>query len=288
LLWVTIIAGAGCVNDTEILTQPNLEGYTSMTLCDFVTPQNFRKISGLFAIVTGWEHSGTTIVSELIMNAPTLYGGVECGMLCAKEPADFLKNHCRPFNGWMLLPHVWNLTIAQRGYVTQAPCFAEMYHRLRQSSTIYQFPTNKKAWILDKTPRYIRDLERIMDYTPSVPVIVTQKSFADHNRSLRKRGHRYSLKVHQQRGLSLKHVQKKYPHRIHVVNVTEFYRDPNLVMDEAFQFLGLSWNPAYLKMDALNAKHPPGFPSRLPFDDQAVRNTHKTPRWKGDSWKGDH
>jgi len=56
--------------------------------------EDFRDASKLFAIVTGLWHSGTTMLSELVMSAPGVYGGFECGILCEKKPADFVKAKC--------------------------------------------------------------------------------------------------------------------------------------------------------------------------------------------------
>jgi len=50
---------------------------------------NFRSASGVFAIITGLEHSGTTITSSLIMSAPNLFGVFECSLLKADTPSKF-------------------------------------------------------------------------------------------------------------------------------------------------------------------------------------------------------
>ena len=50
---------------------------------------DFRKKSGIFCIITGIEHSGTTMVSSLLMNAPNVYGAFELGLLLAPTPQQF-------------------------------------------------------------------------------------------------------------------------------------------------------------------------------------------------------
>ena len=60
---------------------------------------SFSLASGLRVIVTGLENSGTTIVSELIMLTPELFGGLECGLLLAPSPAHF--RHVEPFQRWL-------------------------------------------------------------------------------------------------------------------------------------------------------------------------------------------
>lgn len=243
---------------------------------------DFRTASGLFGIVTGSEHSGTTIVSQLIMSAPDVYGGIECGMLLAPEPSKFTKNN--PFYRWMLKPvsdRMWGLNEAQRRSLLESTCHAEMYARLRKHSGLYSHPPNDHSLILDKTPRYVFDLVTIMDRTPGVPVVVTQKSRADQVKSLMKR--RFNADsaknwtAQAERGVRM--AQEKYPDRLHVVNMTTFYLDTNVVMEKVFRFLGLSWRPEYLTMNALNSKSSKGARDTLPFTSTAGSMENRTQRF---------
>jgi len=105
---------------------------------------NFAEVSKLKAIVTGAEHSGTTLLSALVMSAPQSFGGFELGFLLAKNVDDWPNIH--PFHESM---DNW------RGYdekmLENASCHAEMYVSLMASNAI---SLNNQTGIVDKTPAY--------------------------------------------------------------------------------------------------------------------------------------
>lgn len=262
-----------------------------------VSKTDFRAAGGLYAIVTGTEHSGTTVMSQLIMSAPKVYGGVECGMLLASEPSQF--DQVVPFYEWMLVNKSswWDISNDQRASLLESSCFAEMYTRLRQYSPLYQHPVNTKSWVIDKTPRYIRHLVAVMDKTPGVPVVVTLKSRENQLNSFLKRGKNRKtkeewLEIIEEGRESLMNAMVKYPDRMHVVNATLLYQDPNAVMEKVFKFLKLEggWKPEYLTMEAANAKQLPGYPDpwhTLPFNPQAGSSKKLTARFRSETkkWK---
>ena len=223
--------------------------------------KDFRSASGVFAIITGMERSGTTIVSALIMSAPNLYGGFECGLLEASEPSEFRQ--VSPFFDWMTGPtaydRLWALTEEQRETLVSHSCHAEQYIQLRKDSPL--FHNNTQSWIIDKTPRYIYNLLSIMDRTPGVPVIVTMKTREQQIASWRKRSDMPDFDVGATRKLVkrvdriLLQAQAKYPGRIHVVNTTELMIHPGAEMNAAFDFLGLRWKRGYKTLDAFTAKN---------------------------------
>lgn len=276
--------------DTPVMTEnlhsghfdtPAMSLVTDKNICD-TARQNFQTASRLFGIVTGSEHSGTTIVSQLIMSAPGVYGGVECGMLLASEPFKFKR--MRPFYNWMKgneSDRMWNLNSDQQASLLNSTCHAEMYIRLRKYSSLFSRPPNDKSWILDKTPRYVFNLVDIMDRTPGVPVVATQKSHADQVMSLMKRKHSI-LKAEgraTQADANLRAALEKYPDRLFIVNMTTFYLDIHTVMGQVFDFLNLTWQPEYLTMEALNSKSMPGARQTLPFDFSARTSSNRTRRF---------
>ena len=120
---------------------------------------NGTRRSPLFAIVTGLEHSGTTVLSRLIMNAPGVFGGFECGLLLAATPAAFRRTH--PWYQWMQAdppsrprptrsasgggdggaaaaapPNLWSVAATGMGRITNASCHAEAFDRLRAESPV--------------------------------------------------------------------------------------------------------------------------------------------------------
>ena len=226
--------------------------------------RDFRSASGLFAIITGLERSGTTIVSALIMSAPNLYSGFECGLLEVATPSDFRE--VSPFFDWMTGPataseRLWALTNDQRENLVSHSCHAEQYIQLRNDSRLFHQGNNENSWIVDKTPRYIYNLTDIMSRTHGVPVIVTQKTREQQIASWQKRSdmldfdHQATENLFARVDLILSKAQARYPGRIHVVNTTELMLHPDSVMESAFSFLGLQWKPEYKTLDAFTAKN---------------------------------
>lgn len=87
---------------------------------------NFREASKLSVIVTGFEHSGTTMLAQLIKSAPNLFGGFECGIL-----VDEASRQYPVFYDWLTWPvqfDLWGLNSESRDLVTNARCTAEAYH----------------------------------------------------------------------------------------------------------------------------------------------------------------
>ena len=69
-------------------------------------------INPLGCIVTGLEHGGTTVTSELIMTAEGWLGPFEAGFLTAARPAEFPK--IWPFNDWARATDASSLGLQQR------------------------------------------------------------------------------------------------------------------------------------------------------------------------------
>ena len=223
---------------------------------------NFRKASKLSVIVSGYQHSGTTMLAQLIKSDPSLYGGYECGLLLDKE--NLLNNKRIPFYDWLtweLRNDLWGLNSeSQDLVVNNARCDAEMYARLHQYSPIFHYTPNKNSGIVDKTPAYLgRGLVKVMDRTPGVPVVITTRTEEKLITSYKKRG--YSDKYIQAKvrlnSMELEQATNKYPDRIYLADTTRWTEEPNKVMEGVFDFLGLEWRPEYLTMNALNAKRIP-------------------------------
>lgn len=233
---------------------------------------DFRKAGNVFAIVTGMMHSGTSMLAQLIMSDQAAYGGVECGLMMAKEPSDFANVH--PFFEWMIRDDaegLWGLSTENRAELMNARCDAEMYNTLHRTSPLYHYGTNKNSHILDKTPGYIVRLVEVMDRTPGVPVVIAKKSALDMEQSLIKRyGDQPETMALVKDWLGIAEQQlelalKKYPDRVHITNTSRWYEEPNEVMKGTFDFLGLDWDPEYLSMNAVNNRRPPGSVFTVPF-----------------------
>ena len=223
---------------------------------------DFRTRSQLYAIVTGCENSGTSILSELIMSAPNVYGPFESGMLLPSHPKRFSHPDFRPFNDWLHGPIKlarWGLTLDQYHEALKSECFEEMYQKVRHMSPLFQLPQNVDSWTIDKTPRYIYNLPEIMKKAPDVPVIVSVKNDKKQIESWMKhwdQGHIDEApgKLRSARE-ALQTAKELFGDRIYVVHYEELIQYPDKVMSDVYKFLKLGpWNSSYLSMKTFNSK----------------------------------
>ena len=254
------------------LTPPKVpSGLSTDDVCrPFTKDDNdFRKRSGLFCIVAGMEHSSTTVTSSMIMSAPNLIGAFEGGLLVPDSPAGFNTSMAEPYWYDHMVGNAtarggydgfddWGLTLAQRERLTNANCHAEQYVLLREQSPLFSAANGlHESWVIDKTPSYFRNLLSIMDRTPNVPVIVTQKSDEAIELSYVTK-HGMSIEFFKEQleifKTELAKCKEKYPHRVHVVNHTEMLEDVNAAMSKAFAFLELQWVDSYASREPLMEK----------------------------------
>jgi hypothetical protein len=249
------------IDDFSDLSLPNYED-PDRDIC-LEAKTNFREASKLSVIVTGFEHSGTTMLAQLIKSAPGLFGGFECGIL--------MHEKIPVFYDWLIWPmedDLWGLNTESRDLVVNARCTAEAYHRLQQYSPLFHYSPNQNSTIVDKTPGYLSQLVKVMDETPGVPVVIAQKTIASLVASYKKRGftpERIQAKI-STLSARIDEAMEKYPGRIYIANTTKWFEEPDEVMGGVFNFLGLEWRSEYLSIDAINSKRIPGSVSSMPFD----------------------
>ncbi len=106
-------------------------------------------------IICGPEHSGTTLVSDLLRQLPGVDAGFEVGVLLADTPRTFpaLCVHAE-ITQWG-----WGIGEAALHYCCDTDDFAAFYARLHSCATILQPGTHT---IFDKTPRYLAELSTCM------------------------------------------------------------------------------------------------------------------------------
>merc|ERR1711937_313432 len=223
---------------------------------------NFREASKLGVIVTGHEHTGTTMLAQLIKSAPGLFGGFECGLPVVEDVIQFYD-----WLTWSPENDLWGLNEESRDIVVKGKCLAEKYYNLHQYSPLFHYGENEDSFIVDKTPRYMSELVKVMDETPGVPVIVTTKSMDHLYESYRKRGYsdhfiEVKISIAEQQ---IKMATEKYPGRVKVVDTSYWLEKPDEVMFDVFDFLGLEWKSEYLTMKALNVKRVAGSIISKPF-----------------------
>ena len=140
----------------------------------------FGQMGRLRFVICGVEHSGTTLVSDLFRQVPTVDSGFETGVLLSPSPRAFLGE--MPFAAHML--GAWSITQQELEACCETDDFAEFYARLAAVSRCIKPDC---AVLFDKTPRYLAHLDTCMTRA-AVPFVVTYKDprsivFSDFTRS---------------------------------------------------------------------------------------------------------
>ena len=221
-------------------------------------------LHGLRAIVTGLEHSGTTLTGTLLINAPCIMGAFETGYLIASTP-----KHIEDADPW----YRWNsasthtidinyrLTAEDMDLMKTSTNFLDMYQILRQRSYLFNELNdepycNSPTEMIDKTPRYVypKYLESVLKKTPGVPVIVTRKKFDKLAESWNRRETNLTASFYQQTFENVYKMKLKYPHRILLIDEEDLMTYPDAVMMDVFHHVGLEWKTEYLQMTGLLKK----------------------------------
>ena len=233
--------------------------------CKQETLQNTQSSAhGLRAIVTGLEHSGTTLVGSLLYNAPCVIGAFETGYLLAGEPK--LIEKVQPWFRWNSAVSNtrdlnYRLTQDDVEAMKRATSFLEMYNILRQRSYLFNDLNDEEYCtkpydMIDKTPLYINKMhfERVLKKTPNVPVIVTQKGYEKLKESWSKRNDTLTQEFYNETFENVWLMKKKYLNRILIVQEEDLMKFPNRVMFDVFHHVGLEWKDEYLQMVGLLKK----------------------------------
>ena len=221
-----------------------------------------RRVSSLAVIVTGFENSGTTILSNLLMSVPGLFGGFEGGFLLACSPQHFPD--VNPF--WSWLSHLWLVNDQGREAIRRAECHAELYDTLLNSSRCMQ--RVGAASIVDKTPGYIYVLDDVMTLTHGIPVVIARKSKLEQMRSWAKRNlTRTDAEARFAAGLKAQErALARYPERIRYFDTSalegclrgpsknESCHESSAALRNIFAWLHLAWDESYLTFDSFREK----------------------------------
>jgi len=123
----------------------------------------------LHAVIGGFEHSGTTMVSEIVRQHPDLDSSFEGGMLLNETPRAFPET--QPF--FDNLCDTWSLSEEKARAVMDTDSFLEAFVRLREASPVIKDKTVK---LFDKTPRYMAHMPRILEKV-DVPALCMVRDF---------------------------------------------------------------------------------------------------------------
>ncbi|WP_167760818.1 sulfotransferase [Microbacterium paludicola] len=219
-------------------------------------------------VVGGIEHSGTTLVSDLFRQVPGLDSGFEVGVLMNRSPREFRT--FEPYIGFM--NEGWGVTDADLDYICDTDSFAEFYGRLRARSS--QIADGSK--IFDKTPRYLLELERVLERS-GVPAVMTYKDprsivASDFKRSKRPDFDGWYPTYLDQKRRYMKALYSSYEAhlrdpRVAFVSLEELSVNTKASVDRIFGHVGLSFDPNYLLLKDLKFKntHSTSIDMTVPF-----------------------
>ena len=203
----------------------------------------------LLALVCGFEHGGTTAVSELLRRHPEVDAGFEGGFLLADTPAGFPD--IEPHFGIAL--RGWGLSARDMDHICAAGGFGELYDRLADRYVGSQAGER----IFDKTPRYMAHLADVMDKVPETPVVAIVRDPRALFWSWRKRADRVDddwidrfAARYRRYAESLRDAEDSpRGSRIHVVRHEDLSSAPSETAPAVHEALGLTWDDAFLEFD---------------------------------------
>ena len=129
------------------------------------------------------EHSGTTLLSQLLHAHPQVASGAECGILLSKLPE---LDRLDPFWGWLAARHGWGWGLEEddRQALLGAQSYAEAYQILAVNKGKKTLdPDLRRLFIAsdiiyDKTPAYVFQLANVLTKI-DVPCCVVVKSWRE-------------------------------------------------------------------------------------------------------------
>jgi hypothetical protein len=214
----------------------------------------------LTALVCGFEHSGTTLVSEMLRQHPDLDSGFEGGFLLNEEVQDFLKTE--PF--YSNTKNGWGISDEDLQYICAASTWPGVYHRLKERASVIK---NKDVLLFDKTPRYMQVLDQVLERVPNTRCIVTVKDFRSVMWSSFKRTNFTIDEWYKKRfEVSCNHtlsyakgwtnsINKGFAERILLVQYENLCLNPVEQGKKIFQFLGLNFEDSYLHFQNVRYQH---------------------------------
>ena len=135
----------------------------------------------ILSIVTGPERNGTTYLSKLLCSIPDIYCGFETGLLLDN---DFKK--CEPFNKWIHHGNEHWGCPNNIDFYDKKLTFDDKYKLLFNNKgsynelNIHQKLITKSKFIIDKTPKYIRNLQFVRKNSKEVPILISIKYLKDY------------------------------------------------------------------------------------------------------------
>ena len=125
---------------------------------------NYNDNRSLIGIITGMERSGTTVLHNLINSHSQITSGFECGILLGTLK-NFEQNE--PFGIWMR-QNRYHFGLERNKYLDDIKdmTYNEVYQYIGKNKGShdghFQSIMRKSKYFIDKTPRYIYELESVI------------------------------------------------------------------------------------------------------------------------------
>lgn len=210
-------------------------------------------------VITGIEHSGTTLVSDIFRQVPTCESGFEVGVLLKKSPRQYyLENH--PWR--KTIYHGWGITEQDLKIICDTDDFNVFYHRLITFSSIISH--EKHNIFFDKTPRYVSELFSCYNKIKK-PFIVLYKDpratiFSNWNRRHSNRNLSFIEWMDKYDGYSYLEIcysniakARQFKERYLVSSLEEICLFPEKTIKRIFDFARISFKKEYLNI--LNSRY---------------------------------
>jgi len=221
----------------------------------------FKKKSPLAFILTGFEHSGTTLVSEIMRQHPDIDSGFEGGLLLCNKISDFEK--LEPFAS--NFKNAWGIKDPDFVDICKSRNYSEAYEKIRLYSA--SIP-NKKNKIFDKTPRYLQKFPEVLARVPGVnAVVIVRDMRAIIDSTFRRSGKELNEWMETTYPVTLKHTRSylnglskalninKYKKRILVIRYEQLMLEQEDVSKAVFKHLDFKFNNDYLHFDSVKYRH---------------------------------
>jgi len=199
-------------------------------------------------VITGIEHSGTTLLSTLLKQDPSLNCGFECGFLLADSPLEFKQVH--PWYKWMQEPvsvQQWGLTAGQLERICASRTWEEAYRKLIKFSPVFDKELFQQ--VCDKTPRYLDCLDTVLDKLPGfVPCLVIEKDAESLWRSHKKRNIPFEefSEVYLKYNNGLRRGLQRHGNRIHRVSYEALCNNLTEELSYIFSIVDLPFKSEYV------------------------------------------
>ena len=228
-------------------------------------------------VICGIEHSGTTLVSDIFRQVPSVDSGFECGVLLAQSPKEFPG--VQPFFSNAL--GGWEVSEETLKEICDTESFSDFYQSLYKASG---FLNPDVKYLFDKTPRYFQHLFECQAKV-GVPFIATYKDprsivFSDFKRAGKGRAFeewyagykapklRYLSSIYNNNYVKWKAGTQATTSEILCVALEDICLNTRETVEKMFDHVGFSFDVGYLLMKNLRYAHTrvPQVSSRIPFE----------------------